>query len=84
MIKYRAAQRETLQQLIEDSFKKSVQYLIDWKNTHSETPTWASLRDTEIPHLLRIEPFGAYDVRIGGNQHIINAVNEGATALRYG
>ena len=75
------SKRETLGTLIADTFKKSVTRLIDWKEAHHQSPTWAKVRGTEIRHLLRLEPFGVYDVPTGGNHNIINAIkgNHGPT-----
>ena len=75
------SKKETLGMLITDTFKESVSRLLDWKEEHHQSPTWSKVRGLEIRHLLRIEPFSVYNVAIGGNHNIINAVkgNHGPT-----
>ena len=67
---------ETLDDIILESFKKSVLELALWKKTHKKAPIWANVRNTVIRHLLRIDPFSAKELLIGGNSSILNAVGK--------
>jgi penicillin amidase len=58
---------ETAQDIVNQSFEKSVQ---DYQKNKQ---AWWEYKDTEIPHLAKIPAFGRYHVPTGGNKHIVNA-----------
>ena len=76
----RTTYRETISDLLNESFMATVQVLDDWTTEHNgQEYTWEAYKATSIQHMLRLEPFGVYDVPIGGGQGIINA-----TKARHG
>lgn len=63
--------------LISDTFRKSVQDLVAWTKVHHKPYLWGDFRKITINHLARIAPFGLADVKIGGGENIINANEKG-------
>ena len=67
----------TLQALITDSFKKTVQILKDWQKVHKKPYKWGDYRAIDIPHLAQIPSFGVQRLRMNGGESIVNA-NDGS------
>lgn len=65
-------EKEDLHQLINQTFKRCIEIVDQWKTENSEPPQWGYFKDTGIGHLLRIEPFSKKVVN-GGNGNAINA-----------
>lgn len=59
---------ETLQDLVQQSFKETLQ-------DSTALDAWASVKKTTIPHLIKIEPFGQ-EVEVGGYKYALNAMQE--------
>ena len=69
--------RETLNDLLNESFTTTTQLLDDWTAEHDgQDYTWAKYKSTSIQHMLRLPPFGVYDLPIGGGRGIVNATSE--------
>jgi penicillin G amidase len=67
------SEKESLSDIIRNSFKKAIANVEEWKSKHSDkTADWASYKDTYVQHLTRIEPLG-FHARNGGNSSIVNA-----------
>jgi penicillin amidase len=60
--------QETLKDLVTLSFRETL------KDTVALKP-WASVKQTRVPHLIKIEPFGQ-DVEVGGYKYALNAMKE--------
>ena len=69
--------RETINDLLDASFTTAVQELNEWANEHpGQTYSWEAYKATSIQHMLRLEPFGVYNVPIGGGRGVVNAASE--------
>ena len=68
--------RETLNDLLNESFAAAVQTLNDWTVEHGEDYSWKTYKATSIQHMLQLKPFSVYDVPIGGGRNIVNATSE--------
>ena len=68
--------QETLNDLLNESFATTAQTLNDWAAEHGKDYTWENYKATSIQHMLRLAPFGVYDVPIGGGRGIVNATSE--------
>ena len=55
----------------------SMQVTMDKLEQEDSTKSrWANYKGTEISHMAKIIPFGRYEIQIGGNANIINAVGK--------
>jgi penicillin amidase len=71
-------ERDSLKMLILKSFRSAMERVEQWKeNRQRKTLDWASYKDTQVQHLLRLEPL-SYHVRNGGNGSAINATTRSA------
>ena len=68
--------RETLNDLLNESFTATVQELNDWPAKHGQGYLWKNYQATSIQHMLRLAPLGFYDVPIGGGKGIVNATSD--------
>ncbi len=66
------AKKENAYDLITQSFKDMA---LKMKNM-GDLKGWSDYKQTYIKHLLRLKPFGRYNVPIGGNHQIVNATSE--------
>lgn len=66
---------EGLQDLINLSFKSSLEKLENWKSTNQSEYVWYKYKNTRIKHLLGLEPFSFDQVKIGGYNNIVNAAS---------
>lgn len=66
-------EKETLPQLIRDSYSQAVDSLIKWKEQHDKDFMWGEFKSTNILHLLRLASFSYENIQVGGNEHIVNA-----------
>ncbi len=71
-------EKETAKEVIQKSFKISVEDVEKWKTDKNAPPRWSDYKDTSIEHLLRQQPL-SYHVETGGNSGIVNA-----TSSRWG
>jgi len=69
-------EKETLSDLLTQSFKQSVTYLDKWSDSTKLTLEWATYKGTRLAHWLPIEPFYVKNLAIGGNYHIVNATSK--------
>lgn len=69
-------QKENAFDLIVQSFKEMASQMAEWRNSHPASAGWADYKQTYVKHLLRLKPFGRYDIPIGGNHNIVNATSE--------
>lgn len=68
--------RETLHDLLNESFATTVQALSDWSAEHGKAYTWENYKATSIQHMLRLAPLSYYDIPIGGGKGIVNATSD--------
>ena len=68
--------RETLQDLLNESFAATVQSLKEWSAQHEQKYTWENYQSTSIQHMLRLTPFSYSNVPIGGGKGIVNATSD--------
>ncbi len=68
--------RETVSDLLSESFASTEQQLRDWSAENDGQYTWGNYKATSIQHMLRLAPFGIYNVPIGGGRNIVNATSE--------
>lgn len=64
---------ETLEDLIKQSFQKTVTAIDRWIERHKEALTWYAYKSTSVEHLARLAPFSKMKIPIGGNKRIVNA-----------
>lgn len=72
-IKHTTDKKETLDDLVNQSFSQAINILDDWKTKNNKSLTWFEYKATSIQHLARIIPFSATNIEIGGNKRIVNA-----------
>lgn len=65
-------EKETLQTIINRSFRESAAKIEKWEKENRKPAQWADYKNTLIQHLLRIAPL-SQNVRVGGNSGIVNA-----------
>ena len=71
------SQRETVNDLLKESFVAAVEKLDEWKDEHpDQTYTWENYKATSLQHMLRLDPFSVANVPIGGGRGIVNAASE--------
>ena len=68
--------RETVIDLLNESFASTEERLRDWSAENSAQYTWGNYKATSIQHMLRLAPLGIYNVPIGGGRGIVNATSE--------
>ena len=68
--------KENLSDLINYSYKLSVDSLENWKNIKGDNLNWKDYKNTTIRHLLNIKSFSKSNIAIGGYSNIINAASE--------
>ncbi len=68
--------RETVNDLLNESFATTEQVLNNWVAENDAPYTWGNYKATSIQHMLRLAPFGIYNVPIGGGRGIVNATSE--------
>lgn len=69
-------QKETVDQLISQSYFMAVEAIQEWTTSNEKDYTWSNFKGTRLQHLLRLEPFSIPNIEIGGNRGIINAVTK--------
>ena len=69
---------ETLMDLTQMAFISALQNIDEWKEENDLKLTWSNYRNSEINHLLKLEPFSFDHIKIGGGTDIVNAVSEKA------
>ena len=72
----RTPQKETLNQLIEQTYKQAVDSAERWAEVNEKEYKWADFKGTRLQHLLRLDPFSIKNIAIGGNRGIINATSK--------
>ena len=68
-------QREGLRDIVNQAFREMHDALRD--DLTAPDFNWSKARPLSVPHLARIEPFGAYGLPAGGHQYSINANKPG-------
>ena len=68
--------KENLSDLINYSYKLSVDSLENWKNIKGDNLNWKDYKNTTIRHLLKIKSFSKSNIAVGGYSNIINAASE--------
>ncbi len=68
--------RETVTDLLNESFAITEQLLRAWSAENDAQYTWGNYKATSIQHMMRLAPLGVYDVPIGGGRGIVNATSE--------
>jgi len=69
-------EKETLANIINLSFGKAYESLQTWKSENGDDVSWYKFKNTRILHLLQLKPFSVEQVKIGGNNGIVNAASE--------
>jgi penicillin amidase len=69
-------QKETLTDLVNESFKFACDSLERKYGAIGESWEWANLKGTNVPHLAKIPGFGSKILKIGGAKSTINALSE--------
>ena len=71
------SRREYLTDVLNESLAATVTVLEEWQAAHDgQAYTWEAYKATSLQHMLRLEPFGVYDIPIGGGRGIVNATSE--------
>lgn len=70
------SKKENAYDMITKSFKDMAVVMDVRRQDSTITMGWADYKQTYIKHLLRLKPFGTYNIPIGGNHNIINATSE--------
>jgi len=65
---------ETLPQLINQSFKKSLEVVSQWKEENESELNWPKYRGAQVVHLLRLDPFNSSILNSGGHADAINSI----------
>ncbi len=68
--------KETLGDLIQESFETGMQKVNEWNNANSSDLMWSNWKATSVKHLALLEPFSVHNLMIGGNKRIVNACGE--------
>ena len=69
--------KESLGDLIRESFQIAMNKLNDWKLENGEDYSWYLFKNTTIQHLTRsLKTFSFEKIKIGGYSHIVNAASE--------
>ena len=70
-------EKENLGDLINQSYRKMLSKVAEWKKENRKKKlNWKNYKGTEVRHLLRIPAFGVSQVPIGGDEHIVNAMQK--------
>lgn len=72
----KTVEKENSIDLILQSFKEMSTQMSEWRENHAASAGWTEYKQTYVKHLLRLKPFGRYDIPIGGNHNIVNATSE--------
>ncbi len=64
---------ESLTEIVQESFAKAVQQLQDWEEENEQEALWGNYKNTTLQHMLRIAPFSASGLQIGGGRDIVAA-----------
>jgi len=70
------AQKETLSDLVNSSFKYACDSLERKYGSIGEHWQWANVKNTNVPHLAKIPGFGSKKLLIGGSKSTVNALSE--------
>ena len=57
-----------------ESAKEMIQLALEKALSQFKNEPWWEFKATEIPHLAMIPAFGHYNIKTGGNKHIVNAI----------
>ncbi len=68
--------KESLRDLINASFTYAVDSVDSWEQKNNEKAKWYLFKNTTIRHILRLKPFSRDKIKIGGNNHIVNAASK--------
>ena len=69
--------KETLSDLLTQSFMEAFQGVEKWKNEKESDPSWGKYKGTTVEHLLRLEPLSRL-VSTSGNREAVNATSRRA------
>ena len=70
------SKKENGYDIITQSFKDMAIAMDNRGQDSTITMGWADYKQTYVKHLLRLNPFGTYNIPIGGNHNIVNATSE--------
>ncbi|MEN8249495.1 MAG: penicillin acylase family protein [Bacteroidota bacterium] len=68
------AEKEDAEILLIRSFRQMAEEMADLAENNRDELEWSNFKDSYVRHLLRIEPFGRYNLSIGGNGETVNAM----------
>ncbi len=68
--------KENGHDIITKSFKDMAVVMNERAQVSTISLSWQDYKQTYIKHLLRLKPFGTYNIPIGGNHNIVNATSE--------
>lgn len=66
---------ETVQDLFRASFYDALDSLERWKEVKGDDYAWYKYKNTTVQHLMRLPAFSQSQVKIGGNENIVNAAS---------
>ena len=69
-------EKEDRKAMIDVAFRKAFARIRDWEREHNKAVDWASFKDSNMRHLLRLEPFSVHATN-GGNANALNASRGG-------
>ena len=72
----RTSARETLSQLVRQSFQFATDSLTRKFGPLNDRWHWANQKSTDILHLAQLPGFGRMDLNVGGGANIVNAISE--------
>lgn len=70
------SKKENGYDIITKSFRDMAVVMNERSKDSTITMGWADYKQTYVKHLLRLKPFGTYNIPIGGNHNIVNATSE--------
>lgn len=72
----KTGQKETLTDLVNESFKFACDSLERKYGSIGKTWAWANVKNSNVPHLAKIPGFGSKKLMIGGAKSTVNALSE--------
>lgn len=66
--------KEGMKDIVQMAFDSMVLEMKTLERQNKDTTIWSRYKGTEITHMAKIAPFSTYNIQIGGNANIVNAV----------
>lgn len=65
--------RETMSDLLQESFLTAGQQLAQWEEEHGQEYRWGDYKATSVQHMLQLDPFSIMNIQVGGGRNIVSA-----------